>query len=307
MGNDQVFVIKAILASLDDKVFPARVPRHTVQRESLLAIPGVGELPYTVFLMLLIGFAVVLGPLNFLFLHKLRRPNLLLLTVPAVSFVASLGLFLFGIFAQGLGAKGASQSLTLLDQRGGWASTIEERATYVPLAPAPGLRPEAGTMVFPIVVHESRRFVVEQSSGILLGAGFLPVRSQFDHVALTDRPAHLRLDFEASEGRYSVLNSLPVRIERLFLRDRAGHVHGTSSPLGPGDKIVLESMDNAVDQADATSPILHPLLTRRSFLPSSYVAEIEGAPFVDACGLEVELLHSKHVIYGILPENEEDW
>jgi len=53
--------------------------------------------------------------------------------------------------------------------------------------------------------------------------------------------------------------------------------------------------------------IAHDLLGQRPLVASSYVAELAGDPFLDACGVEAELLSESHALYGVLPEREEDW
>jgi hypothetical protein len=273
----------------------------------LLEIPGVGELPYEIFLVFLLVFAVVIGPVNFMVLRRIGKPFLLLVTVPAISAAASLLLFLYGAFAQGFGAKAASSSFTLLDQRNASASTIEERAAYVPLAPAPGLRPEAGTSIYPVLSNGSRHFVVDLSEGVLLRNGFLPVRTQFDHVALTDRASHLRLSFAEEEGQLVVHNELSVAVQRLFLRDPEGSTYALREELQPGGAAKLTRAPELDAFVGSSKMIDHDLLGQRPLVASSYVAELAGDPFLDECGVEAELLSESHALYGVLPAREEDW
>ena len=112
--------------------------------------------------MLLVAFAVLIGPVNLVFLKRIRRPALLLVTIPLLSAAASVGLLLYGIFYQGLDTKAARQSLTVLDQRSHHADTIERRKLFVGLSPGRGLRPGAATAVVPENVKgEDQRFAVD--------------------------------------------------------------------------------------------------------------------------------------------------
>jgi hypothetical protein len=304
--RDSSIVLQALDAKLD-RTAPRRVPVGGVSPGHLLTIPGVGELPYEMFLVLLFAFAVVIGPVNFMVLRRIGKPFLLLVTIPAISAAASLLLFLYGAFSQGFSAKAASSSLTLLDQRSAWASTVEERAAYVPLAPAPGLRPEAGTSIYPVVVDSQRRFVVDLSEGVLLRNGFLPVRVQFNHVALTDRASHLRLSFADEDGGLVVHNELSVPVEHLFLRDPEGATYALREELEPGGAATLARSPELDGSLGAKKFFAHALLGERPLVASSYVAELAGDPFLDDCGVEAKVLSETHALYGVLPERKEDW
>ncbi len=286
---------------------PARVPATAMSAAHLLTIPGVGDLPYGVFLVLLLGFAVVIGPVNFVVLRKLSKPFLLIVTVPAISLLASLAIFLYGAFAQGFGAKAATRSLTILDQRSGWASTVEHRSAYFPLSPASGLRPEAGTSIFPFAVDGQRRFAIDLTQGTLLANGFLPVRTQVDYIALSDRPAHLRVRVSEEDGELVVHNELDVSIERLFLRDAEGRTHDLDGAVEPGGTGTLEREMDLDEDRLAADLVPHDLLGERELLPSTFVAELSGAPFLDDCGVEAEVLAAEHVLYGVLEARQEEW
>ncbi len=306
VARDATIVLEILQGSLDASA-PPRVPIVDIRRGHLLTIPGVGELRYEVLLIFLLVFAALIGPVNFMVLRRIGKPFLLLVTVPAISAAASLLLFVYGAFAQGFGAKAASNSLTLLDQRSDWASTVEERAVYVPMAPAPGLRPEAGTSIYPVVVEAPRRFVVDLSEGVLLRSGFLPVRMQFDHVALTDRASHMGLRFSREGEQLVVHNELSVTVERLFLRDPDGQTYALRQGLSPGGAAPLARAPELDASLGAKGLIDHALLAERPLVDSSYLAELADDPFLDDCAVEAEVLSQTHSLYGILSEREEDW
>ena len=54
------------------------------------SIPELGQIPYRVFALLLLVFATAIGPVNFLWVARSRKPVRLLLTIPAIALATSL-------------------------------------------------------------------------------------------------------------------------------------------------------------------------------------------------------------------------
>jgi hypothetical protein len=299
------------------------IPRgpRPAQAAGMIAIPGLGELPYGIFLLLLLAFAVVIGPVNFTAIRRMGRPALLLVSVPLISLVTSLLLLAYGIFHSGIDTRGTSSSLTLLDQRNGRADTVEACTTYAGLSPGEGLRPQSGTSVHPLNRRdEERRYEVDLTSGVLLSAGFLPVREAFEQLRLSDRASALGLDFSlGADGVVEVVNTLPVKLHSLQLADPNGIVHRLEHSLPPGDRARL------VSTADPQGELaLHAGLgltglenggklaqlagySSSSLRPSSYLAEIAAPLFLDDCGIDSNELVGFHSVMGVLTSSSEAW
>ena len=270
-------------------------------------LPGVGKLPLKSFMGLLFLFSLVIGPANRIVLKRMGRPNLLLVTIPAIALVFSAGLLAYGIFYQGVDLKTASHTLTVLDQRTHRASTVEHRAIFVGLSPGRGLRPESGTAVFPVNLEErSERYELDFDEGLLLAGTFLPVRDPRRQLILSERAARGRLAVTMDEGELRVRNAFDATIEELFVRDEAGVWYQSDRFLAPGDDAVLDEYEDFGDPAGSFDEALGMLEDRR-LPPSSFLAIVSGSPFADDCALELNELEGRHAIVGILPRNAEDW
>ncbi|MBL8755303.1 MAG: hypothetical protein JNK15_18530 [Planctomycetes bacterium] len=99
-------------------------------------IPGLGDAPVRVFLMVIVAFAIVAGPVNFLWLRRRRQPLLALVTVPVLGFGTTAAIIAFGVLHDGFGVRGVVHSWTWLDQGSHEAATWSTRTLFPGRAPA---------------------------------------------------------------------------------------------------------------------------------------------------------------------------
>jgi hypothetical protein len=274
-----------------------------------LEIPGVGQLPLQTFMVLLLLFAIVIGPVNMMVLKRLKRPALLLVTIPSISAAASLGLLLYGVFYQGIDTKAARQSLTFLDQRTSRAAVVERRRLFVGLSQSGGLVPGAGTAVFPEDVGGEGRFIVQEEDGRSLRGSYLPVRDQVNQMVLTESAGRTHLDVRREGTGLRVTNAFDGKLEGVLVRDPAGAWFWSGEPLEAGQSARLEPYTPEPDG----NPIERRLGGRKpmyrflELVPGSYMAGLDEGPFTDDCGLELSVRSDEHRVLGILSMDEEDW
>jgi hypothetical protein len=75
-------------------------------------------------------FAIVAGPLAYTILYRNRRVNFLLVIVPAISLLTTLGLFLYFVFADGFQFQTRRLSFSRLDQNAQQAVTLTRHAVF---------------------------------------------------------------------------------------------------------------------------------------------------------------------------------
>lgn len=302
-------------------------PREGMESRSYGTTPslqGVGEVPYRVFALLLIVFAILIGPVNFIWVRRTRRPVLLLVTIPVISGVSSVILLTYGILFQGLDVKVASHSIAMLDQREHRSSSIEKRVLYAGSAPSDGLRPEFGTSVHPVFQaaqggRDRLRLQIDRTDGTRLRADYLPTRSAIVQVLCTERAERARLDVAVKGEELSVTNNLGTALERLVVRDRDGHYHELEARLSAGASATLQPLRD--DRLKEVVEILRsPMLAspeldttqlergvEHALPPACYAAVLETSPFRDACGITPNETEGAHHLFGVLPFDEESW
>jgi hypothetical protein len=251
----------------------------------------------------------VMGPLNFWWVKRSKKPMLLLLTVPGLSIVTSVGLALFGIVSQGLDVKVSTRSYTFLDQPSRTATTAEVRRVFAGRSPGAGLRPEAGTMVFPAEKAWSREFgrnlvfTQDLTDGRLLSGDFIPVRKPVVQLILSDRPTRLRLDVTAVGNEVEVANALGGNIEQLMLRDSLGDYHQLNGVLPAGANARLVGNVGLGERTEWTKVLGNfrsANVGRPDQLPrGSFIARVRADGLRDDCGVEVNELAGSHFVFGV--------
>lgn len=278
-------------------------------------IPGLDDVPYRLYMGLLILFGILLGPGCFGAAKKLGRPTWLLVLVPATAVVLTVGLVAAALLHQGLDVKTDGLTFAVLDQREHRSSSAEYRQLFAGMSAGAGLRPGPGTVVTLKEEDEwhrrddPTRMEVSWDGGPLIGGDALPVRKACNHEILTDRAERARLDVRRENGRFVVENGLGSTIEGLLLRDPSGayFVHAESIPAGATATL------SAVPQPSLAVTIQREWPARFSLDPgqeipgASYLATTERALFSDDCGLEVGTATGKHRVLGILDLGDEVW
>jgi len=280
-------------------------------------IPGLDRLPFRTFALILVLFAVLIGPVNFFLVARRRRAVLLLVTIPAISLVTTLLLVGYGVLFQGLDVKTSSISIALLDERAHRSSSPEVRQLFAGLAPGEGLIPGSGTLVSPLSLDSERqRFELELAERLLLKGDFLPSRTPVHQVLNSERAERARLGVARIGERLRVDNNLGVELLELAVRAPDGRLYASVEPLRPGESVELAPAGSALN-AEALVESLHsramalapraPESPTEFLPPGCYVAALRASPFRDACGIELNELSGTHVVLGVLPLGEEAW
>ncbi|MBL8695962.1 MAG: hypothetical protein JNJ88_17845 [Planctomycetes bacterium] len=277
-------------------------------------IPGLGQISPSFSVLLILAFALVIGPVNFLLIRRWNRPALLLLTIPVLSVGTATIVFTYALLRNGLDVSAVSCSFTVLDQRAHVADTAEAKSFYIGLNRWGGLIPGTGTLVFPAPpariedawVHDrswtSRAFSIDLSEGVLLSGGYAPSREMTQHRVLTDRASRLRIRASRKGPMFQIENGLETRIERLTLRDPQGGMHQLAAPLEAGGTADLEIAAATDAELKVLDQLGFPGLPR-----ATYLAALSKSPFVDRCGIEVHERASRHLVLGILEAEESKW
>lgn len=277
------------------------------------ALPMEGlDPPYRALTALLLVFALVVGPLNFWYVKRAKRPALLLVTVPVIALVFSLVIFVFGAAAQGLDVRATSASFALLDQRLHKSSTAEARLLFAGLSAGEGWRFGPGASCLGSAPHAEvwnaqRQLRLEFDDGVVFAGDYLPVRTPTEQVFVVDRAARERVEFERASDHVTAVNGLGTTVEHLVLHDFDGTRWRSSSTIAPGASARLE-------RVGADDPALEGQLEaamQRTFAVASagalaklprgaYAAELATSPFLDAGGIDFEERAHAHFVAGIL-------
>ncbi len=268
-----------------------------------LPIPGVTGVPARRYLLILLAFSFVIGPVNYWFLLYKGRQVLLVLTVPLISAVFILLLAGYVVAGEGFGVRGRAMTFTMLDQVRMQAVTRASISLYASgMAPGGGLRFPRDVAVFAIGTNgqgSRAPHTMELSELQRYSSGVIQARSPTNLEELVFRPARERLSFNVEGNVIGVVNGLDSNISTLVYRT-GNRSYSLAAPLPAGGKGVLQPDGRSGGVAVPTDL---PVSTRLQHLfanqpEGSYLAILERSPFWDPGVSRLDERRSFHLVIG---------
>lgn len=287
-----------------EKVYPPQKPSADFF-ESNVDIRGAEQVPSGVFLAIVLCFALLIGPVNFLVVRAWGRRMLFLATTPALAIVASLSLFGYSALRDGFGIRASVRSITYLPPDGNEAVVFSVSALYSGLGTGTWTY-APDTIVFRrYESHEdydyrryrgrgspsSERLEIDWSQGQRISGGWVPARTLTKIGMVQVVPHRARLAVEESGEGLRVHNGLGCRIEEGVLR--RGESWYRIPRVEEGQSVVAVSIP-AEQAHDLASEARMP-----SIPDGGFVVKCDSNPLLDRGGKRyAETDESAHLIVG---------
>jgi hypothetical protein len=265
-------------------------------------------IPVRALVVLVIFFALLIGPVNMLVLGFLKRRVWLIWTIPLTSVVASCLVLGLVVFSEGVKRVTSVKSMTILDQRRSEAMTSGIVGFYRTFAPPGGIRFPNSTEVTPVTGNMQGLTLGMQTFGEQrLTQNWIRPRIPAYFLLRNAAPSNLRLVFDW-QGEPTVTNGLGVKISDLKVVAPDGKVYMVDS-LEPGQKATMQLDRTPTKTSGAEHTFFNAssgfdTQLNRVSLPDqgrgTYVATIDGVtPFLEP-GIENMKTHtSANTIFGI--------
>jgi hypothetical protein len=249
-----------------------------------LPIPGIEGVPARAYMMILLVFSFIIGPVNYWFLRRNRQQVLLVLTAPLISATFILLLGGYVLAGEGIGVRGRAVTFTMLDEVRKQAVTRTSMSLYAAgMTPFGGLRFGRDVAVVPIGTDGTgsrERLVMDLSEAQRFSGGLIQARSPTNIEQIALRSARERLSFSNEGSGMTVVNGLGATVNALVYRD-GDRRYALDAPLAPGAKANLKPVPAA---SGIIVPPDLPLSSRFVHLiqhqpAGSYLALLERSPF----------------------------
>ena len=279
------------------------------------SIVGKLTVPLRGFFLLMLAFVVLLGPVNMLVLGRKNRKIWLLATIPLISLGGTLAVLIYAIATEGLRPTIRREGLTILDESARKAITIGSGGVYAPLTLGERLRFDPDTELRLYIPYSQRDWAtVDWTEGQSLTGGWVVSRLPFRYQTRCVETRRERLTVSGTETEgFQIVNGFGVPIESLLLADGQGAVY-RAEQVAPGQKVGVQRLpqvpegDDAADslrilfESDWTLP--HPAVTPDNpfnlrLPPNTYLAVLQGAPFMDAPLAANAHQKARSLVYGI--------
>ena len=262
--------------------------------------------PVRSLVVLVIFFALLIGPVNMLVLGFWKRRVWLIWTIPLTSVVASFTVLGLVVFSEGIKTVTSVKSVTILDQRRGEAMTSGIAGFYRTFSPPGGIVYSNSTEVTPIIGNMEGFSLGLQTKGSQhLTQNWIRPRIPSFFYLRKVAPSNVRLVFDWN-GEPTVTNGLGVKISNLSVISPDGDRYSIAM-LDLDQKAVLKrdfeqesDEEHVLFQASSSFESL----TDRASLPplvrGTYLATIEGvSPFLES-GIENMKSNTQvNTIFGI--------
>ncbi len=294
-------------------------------------VPDLGQAPVLVFLAVILCFAVLIGPVNFLLLRKWRRPMLVLVTVPALGIGTTLLMLGYGLVHDGFGVRGTIRSWTLLDQVRHEAVVVSTRTLFAGLSPASLEIGPDSLLVAPMALDDLRQrhehhwnFDADRSvcDGAVLPSRTLTVLTTVRQGVVRDR---LRVR-EAGDQLEILSDGGLAPVGEMLLRDLDGKYWIGKAPrlrrcldpeaLAAFDQYSRDASAHVVMQdnrpdwervedadtgwAQNLDPLTSRLVGKREPAVGTWLARVPRPPWLDEHGLSVAYDAAEHFVVGRL-------
>ena len=191
--------------------------------------------------LLMLLFAIVIGPVNLIVLSRKKRRIWMLWTVPVISMTTCFAVFLYATFAEGWNRYIRTEGLTILDQRSNRATSIGVTAFYSALTPGDGLHfgyeTELTSQTFAATPIPR---TVDWTHDQHLGRGWIAARVPAHFKVRKTEVRRERVTVRRGEGaRLNIVNGLGADIDQFWLADTDGTIYFGGS-ISAGSEVELE-------------------------------------------------------------------
>ena len=286
--------------------------------------PVVEELgtPVRGLFLLMLSFAVVIGPVNYVVLARRKKRIWLWWTAPAIAVVASLAVFGYAMLAEGWQASVRAEVMTILDENARRATTVGLTAFYAPLTPSDGLRFSYDTEVTPQLPMRYG-YYMSAGSGVTGGAsrtidwtedqrlagGWVTARVPAHFVVRKSEPRRERLNVRREGSAITVVNGLGAEIKQLWWAEPDGRVYSAENlQAGAGASLKLTDLRTRGEVAGLREAFRSEWWERIKQYPQKpldvleagcYLATLDSSPFLEE-GLRGNVSRKAlTVVYGV--------
>lgn len=273
--------------------------------------------------VLMIVFAVVIGPVNLLVLSRMNRRILMLVTVPVISLLTCGGVFVYAVVSEGWTPNVRVGTVTLLDEKARRAVTVGGIGYYCPMAPSGGLHFTTDTELTPHVGQfnnmgfgyggggdQSISGTVDWTQDQHLEGSWIQARVPLHFSVRKVQRSRLRLTFSGTTDARKVANGLGVDIERLLVVDHDGQVYRARN-VAAGAEATLErtGLTSGVGEVSGALGDEDPLKVagKMARYPDQYLRRncylaITRSALVETGLDDPEMHHTLGIVYGLMKE-----
>ncbi|MGJ8724530.1 MAG: hypothetical protein ACSHYB_08235 [Roseibacillus sp.] len=255
------------------------------------------------FILILIAFGIIVGPVNLFVFAKSGQRHRLFITTPIISLTASALLLLIIVFQDGFGGKGHRLALIEIQPEENTAYIHQQQIARTGVLLKTSFKTKANEVISPVVLDESRwaRITPRNNGGesrYRIGFGdknthelsgdWYKSRSEYGHLATSIQATRGRLELLSPNGPPTITSTFDFPLQKIYYLDSSGSIWQSSGPLASGRKTQLSPCPEAdfdqwlnkrFTELNTGSKKRLGLVTDR---PGHFIALANEGPFIDS-------------------------
>jgi hypothetical protein len=278
--------------------------------------------------ILMVVFALAIGPLSLYVLARKNRRIWMLWTVPAISLVTCLAVFGYMLLLEGWEGHLRTEGLTILDQTTHRATTIGLTAFYSPVTPSDGLHFGPDTELSPQLADDA--YPYRRGGGAArtidwghgedqhLSKGWVTARTPAYFMVRKSEVRRERVSVSRGpDGTLTMVNGLGAEIQDFWYADENNWLY-SAGPVASGSRVVLTATGKQltgrpvealrqVYQRDSLTNINNLSKSPQTWLlPREYLATLEASLFIEDGLAKAKTRKTRAVVLGILKESGDE-
>jgi len=270
--------------------------------------------------VVMLVFAVLIGPVNIRVLTRKKRRIWLLWTVPAFSVLTCVLVVGFMFVSEGWYARARVAGLVFLDEPSQRASALSGLGIYTTMSAGDGLHFSQDTEITPHLRME--RFsnqrharTIDWTNDQHLDSGWIAPRLPAHFMVRTGEKRLERvLVRRGNDGSLMMTNGLKAPVQSIWLADMKGRIYFAADVPEGGEAVLKATNQKAGNQPAALRKLFAenwfklpgicalPGNREQMLRPGCYLAILEGAPFLETGMSNVRLRPEATAVFGIMKE-----
>lgn len=206
------------------------------------------------FILILIAFGIIVGPVNLFVFAKSGQRHKLFITTPIISLSASALLLLIIVFQDGFGGKGHRLALIEVQPEENTAYIQQQQIARTGVLLKTSFDTKDHAIISPVALDESRWARITPSNGggesryrISLGeqntqslsGDWYKSRSEYGHLVTSVQATRGRLELLSPNGQPTITSTFDFPLEKIYYLDNNGSIWQSSGALTSGRKTQL--------------------------------------------------------------------
>ena len=254
------------------------------------------------FILILIAFGIIVGPVNLFVFAKSGQRHRLFITTPIISLTASALLLLIIVFQDGFGGKGHRLALIEVQPEENTAYIQQQQIARTGVLLKTSFQTKGNEIITPVVLAESRwaritprngggesryRISIGDKNTRDLSGDWFKSRSEYGHLATSIQATRGRLELLSPNGPPTVTSTFDFPLKKIYYFDSSGGIWQSSGTLASGRKTQLTPVPEAdfntwlrerYTELDAASKKRLGLVAERQ---GHFIALANEGPFID--------------------------